>query len=321
VDKRGELRDGRHGGSLGATGEGPRDGSREGSRDGLAERFEAHRGLLRAVAHRMLGSLDEADDAVQEAWLRLGRVDADEVENLAGWLRTVVTRICLDMLRSRRSRPEDPTEQHTLDEVVDPARGGLPEDEAVLADSVSRALLLVLDTLGPAERVTFVLHDVFAVPFEQIAPLVERTPVATKKLASRARRKVRGTPAAPAAELARHRRVVVAFLAAARSGDLDAVLAVLAPDVVRRADAAALRPGAEAVLRGAREVAEGTILFGGRSRLAEPALVDGTMGAVIVSGGRLRLALAFTVEGDRISAYEVIAERDRLDRLELGVLG
>ncbi|HSA52993.1 MAG TPA: sigma-70 family RNA polymerase sigma factor, partial [Yinghuangia sp.] len=208
-------------------------------RDRLAELFEAHRDGLRAVAYRMLGSREEAEDAVQEAWIRLGRSHADSVDNLPGWLRTVVTRICLDMLRSRRSRREDPADSDEFDQVPDTGRTGGPEDQALLADAVSRALLVVLDTLTPAERVAFVLHDMFAVPFDQIAPLVERSPAAAKKLASRARHKVQGTPVVPTAELARHRAVVEAFLAAARAGDLAAVLAVLAPDVVRRADPAA----------------------------------------------------------------------------------
>ncbi|GAA0600271.1 sigma-70 family RNA polymerase sigma factor [Kutzneria viridogrisea] len=288
--------------------------------DGLAEGFEAQRDHLRAVAHRILGSPSEAEDAVQEAWLRLSRVDATEVDNLAGWLRTVVTRICLDVLRARRARREDLTEQEVFAQVSDPARWSAPEDEAVLADSVSRALLVVLDTLTPAERVAFVLHDVFAVPFDQIAPIVERTPVTTKKLASRARQKVRGTPAVPAAELARNRRVVTAFLAAARSGDLDAVLAVLAPDVVRRADLAAVPPGGVAEVRGARAVAEGTVLLARRSRFAEVALINGAVGVVVAPRGRLVFALTFTVERDRIAAYEVIADPARLRRLDLAVL-
>ncbi|MFB6712785.1 MULTISPECIES: sigma-70 family RNA polymerase sigma factor [unclassified Streptomyces] len=292
-------------------------------RDGLAERFETQRGRLRAVAHRMLGSLDEADDAVQEAWLRLGRIDAGEVDNLGGWLRTVVTRICLDMLRSRSSRREDLTAQETLDHVANPARanpGEDPEDEALLTDSVSRALLVVLDALGPAERVAFVLHDMYAVPFDEIAPIVERTPVATKKLASRARHKVRGRPVVPASELARNRQVVSAFLAAARAGDLGAILAVLDPDVVRRADPAALPPGGATVVRGARAVAEGTAALAQRSRLAELALVDGAVGVVVAPRGRLLFALTFTVENDRIASYEVIADPVRLRRLRLAVL-
>jgi RNA polymerase sigma factor (sigma-70 family) len=289
-------------------------------RDELAELFEAQRGMLRAVAYRMLGSLDEADDAVQEAWLRLHRTDAGEVDNLAGWLRTVVSRICLDMLRSRTSRREDLAEQHVLDQVSGPAQGSPPEDEALLADSVSRALLVVLDTLSPAERITFVLHDMFAVPFERIAPLVARTPAATKKLASRARHKVQGTPLVPAAELAGHRQVVSAFLTAARSGDLSAILAVLAPDVVRHADQAALPPGGAAELRGARAVAQGTAALSGRSQLAELALVNGTVGAVLAPGGRLLLALTFTVADDRITEYEVIADPARLRQLDIAVL-
>ncbi|WP_327711808.1 sigma-70 family RNA polymerase sigma factor [Streptomyces sp. NBC_00464] len=288
--------------------------------EALAERFEAQRGLLRAVAHRMLGSLDEADDAVQETWLRLCRVDADEVDNLAGWLRTVVTRICLDMLRSRRSRREDLREQQVLDQVSDSARESRPEDEALLADSVSRALLVVLDTLEPVERIAFVLHDMFAVPFSEIAPLVERTPVTTKKIASRARHKVRGTPVVPAAELARQRQVVSAFLTAARAGDLTAILAVLAPDVVRRADPFAVPPGGLAEARGARAVAEGTAALAHRSQLAELALVDGTVGVVVAPRGRLLFALSFTFEDDRITSYDVIADPARLRRLSLAVL-
>jgi RNA polymerase sigma factor (sigma-70 family) len=285
--------------------------------DHLAEFFEGQRGQLYAVAYRMLGSPGEAEDAVQEAWLRLCRVDAGEVDNLAGWLRTVVTRICLDVLRSRKSRREDLVEHQTLDRM--PAGSG-PEDAALLADSVSRALLVVLETLEPAERIAFVLHDMFAVPFDQIAPIVERTPDTTKKLASRARHKVRGTPAVPPAELARHRRVISAFLAAARTGDLPAILAVLAPDVVRRADPAALPPGVPAEVRGARAVAEGTVAFAARSRQAELALINGRVGLVLVLHGRLRFAITFTVENDKISEYEVIADPARLQRLDLAVL-
>jgi RNA polymerase sigma-70 factor (ECF subfamily) len=289
-------------------------------RDGLAERFEAQRPQLRAVAYRMLGSPGEADDAVQEAWLRLSGVVAGEVDNLAGWLRTVVTRICLDMLRSRASRREDPFGQQEPDQVAELARGTQPEEEALLADSVSRALLVVLDTLGPAERIAFVLHDMFAVPFDQIAQLVDRTPVATKKLASRARHKVRGSPVVPAGELARHRRVVSTFLAAARAGDLTAVLGVLAPDVVRRADPAALPPSGAGEVRGALAVAEGTVVLAGRSRFAELALVNGTVGVVVAPRGRLLLALTFTIENDKITRYDVIADPTRLQRLDLAVL-
>src|SRR4051794_39545128 len=216
--------------------------------EALAQRFEAHRGRLRAVAYRMLGSLTEADDAVQEAWFRLSRTGAGGIEDLESWLRTVVSRLCLDMLRTRGSRREEPLGEHA------PAQEG-PEQEAELVDSVGRAMLVVLDRLTPPERVAFVLHDLFAVPFDRIAPILDRTPVAAKKLASRARHRVRG--AAPAsAERARQRRVVEAFLAATRSGDLDALLAVLAPGVVRRADPAALTPGRATVIRGAETVAK-----------------------------------------------------------------
>ncbi|MGK4584742.1 sigma-70 family RNA polymerase sigma factor [Kitasatospora sp. HPMI-4] len=292
--------------------------------DRLAERFEASRGLLRTAAYRMLGSLSEADDAVQEAWLRLCRTDADGIENLPAWLRTVVSRVCLDMLRSRTSRREEPVGQRIPDHLWDDrdtGGPGDPEQEAVLRDSVGRAMLVVLDRLAPAERIAFVLHDTFAVPFEQIAPIVERTPVTAKKLASRARRKVRGTTAVPAADLARQRRVVEAFLAAARAGDLDALLAVLAPDVVRRADRAALPPGVATTATGARTVAEQTVVFGRRSRFAEPALVNGAVGVVVAPRGRLLLALTFTVDGERINAYEVIADPARLRLLDLAVLG
>ncbi|MFH8749483.1 sigma-70 family RNA polymerase sigma factor [Streptomyces rimosus] len=288
------------------------------ARDGLAERFEEQRDRLRAVAHRMLGSPEEADDAVQEAWLRLSRADADAVDNLGGWLRTVVTRICLDVLRTRTSRREDLAEPPAFDEL--PVRAEGPEATALLSDSVSRALLVVLDRLGPAERVALVLHDMYAVPFHEIAPLVERTPVATKKLASRARQKVRGTPAVPPADLARHRRVVTAFLTAARAGDLPAVLALLAPDVVRRADPAVLPPGVAPELRGARAVAEGTLLFAHRAREAEPALVNGAVGLLVAPRGRLRIALTFTVEDGLITGYEVIAAPARLRGLAIGVL-
>lgn len=231
----------------------------------LAERFEEHRGQLRAVAFRMLGSPSEADDAVQEAWLRLSRTDLTGIDHLGGWLRTVVSRLCLDMLRTRRSRREEPLDGQAPAR----AREGDPEQEAELVDAVGRAVLVVLGTLAPAERVAFVLHDLFAVPFDQIAPIVDRTPVAAKKLASRARQRLRGATSVPSAELAHQRRVVDAFLAATRSGDLDAMLAVLAPDVVRRADRAALGPGRDAVLRGAESVAREMLLFGRRARVAE----------------------------------------------------
>jgi RNA polymerase sigma-70 factor (ECF subfamily) len=282
----------------------------------LAERFEGQRGQLCAMAYRMLGSPSEADDAVQEAWLRLSRAGLDGVDDLESWLRTVVARLCLDMLRTRASRREDPLDRH----LPVAARAGGPEDEAMLVDAVGRALLVVLDRLAPAERVAFVLHDLFAVPFEQIAPIVDRTPAAAKKLASRARHRVRGVPAVPAADLDRQRRVVEAFLAAARGGDLDTLLAVLAPDVVRRGDAAALPPGVETVATGVDTVARQTLVLGRRARFAAPALVNGTVGAVVAPRGRLQLVLAITIVDDRIAAYDVIADSDRLRGLDLAVL-
>ncbi|TDW76439.1 sigma-70 family RNA polymerase sigma factor [Kribbella pratensis] len=283
--------------------------------DELTEAFEAERSKLEAVAYRLLGSHSEAEDAVQEAWIRLDRTDG--IDNLGGWLRTVGTRICLDMLRGRKAPPEDPDE---LEQV--PTVRRTPEDEALVADSVSRALLVVLDTLEPAERIAFVLHDMFAVPFAQIAPIVERNPVTTKKLASRARQKVQGTPSVPAAELARQRRVVSAFLEAARAGDLHAILAVLDPDVIRRVDATVLSPGMSAELRGARAVAEGTAALAARSQLAELALVNGEVGVVLAPHGKLLLAITFTFAGeaDRITSYDVVGDPDRLSRLSLAVL-
>jgi RNA polymerase sigma-70 factor, ECF subfamily len=282
----------------------------------LARRFERQRGQLRAVAYRMLGSPSEADDAVQEAWLRLSRADVSGVADLEAWLRTVVARLCLDALRSRQARREEP--------LAEPgpagAQGADPEDEALLVDSVGRAMLVVLDRLAPAERVAFVLHDLFAVPFDQIAPIVDRNPAAAKKLASRARLRVRGAGAVPRAELGRQRRVVEAFLAAARSGDLEALLTVLAPDVVRRADLVALQPGGQAVVRGGEAVARQTMVLGPRARFAEPALVNGAVGAVVAPHGRLVVALAITVRDDRIIAYDVIADPERLRRLDLAVL-
>ncbi len=281
--------------------------------DDLAAEFEAERGRLRGLAYRMLGSAAEADDAVQEAWLRLNRVDS--VDNLAAWLTTVVSRVCLDVLRSRKARREEPFEV-----VPEPVADADPAGEAALADAVGRALLVVLDALGPAERIAFVLHDLFAVPFDRIAPVLDRTPVAAKKLASRARQRIRGTAPLPPADLARHRRVVDAFLAAARGGDLASLLDVLAPDVVRRADAAALPVGAPLVVRGARAVAQETQVFGKRARFAETALVDGAVGVVVAPRGRLLLALAVTVEGERVSAYEVIADPARLAALHVTLL-
>ncbi|MFF2657061.1 sigma-70 family RNA polymerase sigma factor [Kitasatospora sp. NPDC058032] len=280
-------------------------------REELAVRFEAERGRLGAVARRMLGSTAEAEDAVQEAWLRLERVDAAEVENLPGWLTTVVSRICLDVLRARRTEPVLVEGVEGIEGVVDG-----PEAEAELVEEVGRAMLVVLDRLGPAERVAFVLHDGFAVPFEEIGPIVGRNTVAAKKLASRARQRVRGA----GEERGTGDRVVVeAFLAAARGGDLDALLAVLAPDVVRRADPAALPAGRAVVLRGAEAVAGETRVIGRRARFGVPVLVDGAVGAAIAPDGRLRLLLRFTVADGRVAAFEVVADPARLAAAEVGL--
>ncbi|WP_437498338.1 sigma-70 family RNA polymerase sigma factor [Sorangium sp. So ce1099] len=286
----------------------------------LAEQFDRSRSHLRAVAFRMLGSADEADDAVQEVWLRASRVDSSAVGNVAGWLTTIVGRVCLDMLRSRRRRREELTELSDLDEVVAHEDATGPEDEMALADAVGLALLVVLDTLGPAERVAFVLHDLFAVPFDEIAEILERSPAAAKKLASRARHRVHGAAAAPAVELARQREVVEAFLAAARAGDLSALLAVLAPDVVRRADRVALRGGAETEVRGARRVAEETVTNAGRARFARPILVNGALGVAVAPRGRLQLVLEVAIDGGRVAAINVIGEPTRLRQVQLAVV-
>ncbi|MFI8457336.1 sigma-70 family RNA polymerase sigma factor [Kitasatospora sp. NPDC085464] len=304
----------------GPTAEGPTaegTGAGGATPEGTAARFEAERGRLLAIARRMLGSTGEAEDAVQEAWLRLVRTDPAEIDNLPGWLTTVVSRICLDLLRARAARREEPTGEA----LPDAAGGGAdPEREALLVESVGRALLVVLDRLGPAERVAFVLHDGFAVPFDRIAPIVGRTPVATKKLASRARQRVRGTAALPPEPLAGHRRVVEAFLAAARDGDLAGLLAVLAPDVVRRADPAALPPGRSPVARGAATVARETTVLGRRARHGAVALVDGVPGILIAPGGRLWLVLRVAVADGRVAGYEVVADPARLAALDLAVL-
>jgi RNA polymerase sigma-70 factor (ECF subfamily) len=283
-------------------------------RDWLAERFEAHRPHLRAVAYRMLGSAAEADDAVQEAWLRASRAGADEVDNLGGWLTTVVARVCLNQLRSRRSRPEAPLDDQAA-ELADGAAD--PEAEAVLADAVGPALLVVLDTLSPAERPAFVLHDLFAVPFGEIAEILGRSEAAARQLASRARRRIQGAEA-PEGDRARQRLVVEAFLAASRKGDFEALLRLLDPRVVARADAAAVAAGAEAEVRGARAVA-GT--FVGRARFARPALVEGAVGAVWAPGGRPRVVFAFTVSDGRVAEIRLLADPERLAELDLAPLG
>src|SRR5687767_13337168 len=252
----------------------------------LAEKFEANRARLRAVAYRMLGSTAEVDDAVQEAWIRLSRADAGSVENLGGWLTTVVARVCLDMLRSRKSRREEPLGVQP-EPIANRAEGSDPEREALMADSVGLALLVILDTLAPAERLAFVLHDMFALPFEEIASIVGRSPAAARQLASRARRRVRGAAMVPRADLTRQREVVDAFLAALRGGDFDGLVAVLDPDVVIRADAAAARPGAPSEVRGARAWARQAIAFSQGARSARPALVNGAVGVVVAPRGRL----------------------------------
>jgi RNA polymerase sigma-70 factor, ECF subfamily len=284
-------------------------------RDGLAERFEAHRGHLRAVAYRMLGSLSEADDAVQEAWLHLDRSDAREVDNPGGWLTTVVARICLDMLRSRRSRREQPLAAQLPEPVVTREDEPSPEEQALLADSVGLALLVVLDTLAPAERLAFVLHDVFAVPFDEIAPIVGRSATAARQLASRGRRRVQQTATVPDPDRARQREVVEAFLAASRGGDFDALLAVLDPEVVVRADLGAA--GAR-VLQGAAAVAEQAHSFARRAEDTVTVLVNGAPGLVVIQHGRPFAVMGFTVAGGRIVEVDIFADPARLARLDRG---
>jgi RNA polymerase sigma factor (sigma-70 family) len=286
----------------------------------LAERFEEQRTRLRAVAYRMLGSLSEADDAVQEAWLRLSRADTSDVENLDGWLTTVVARVSLNMLRSRRSRREEPLGPRMPEPIIDRADGADPEHQALLADSVGVALLVVLETLTPAERLAFVLHDMFAVPFDDIAPIVERSPDAARQLASRARRRVQGERTVPDADLGRQREVVAAFMAAARGGDFEALVAVLDPDVVLRTDAGVLA-GASRLIRGAREVAGQALSFSGRGLPVQPALINGVPGAVAMRDGRPVSVGAFTVAGGKIVAIDILADPQRLRQLDLTVLG
>jgi RNA polymerase sigma-70 factor, ECF subfamily len=289
-------------------------------REWLTERFEEHRARLRAVAYRMLGSVSEADDAVQDAWLRLSRADTSGVENLGAWLTTVVARVCLNMLRSRQSRREEPLDVHLPDPIVSRAeRGdpGDPEQEALLADSVGLALLVVLDTLTPAERLAFVLHDLFAVPFEEIAPMIERSPAAARQLASRARRRVQGQAPTPDPDLARQREVVDAFFAATRDGDFEALLAVLDPDVVLRADGGTARGRPTVLLRGARTVAGQAVLAARMAPFVRPALVNGAAGVVAVIHGQPFSVMAFTVVHGRIVAIDVLYDPDRLADLDL----
>jgi RNA polymerase sigma-70 factor, ECF subfamily len=288
--------------------------------DWLAIRFEQNRPHLRAVAYRMLSSAADADDAVQEAWLRLSRSGADGVANLAGWLTTTVARVCLDMLRARKARREEPLPAQPPGD-GDRAAGSDPEQEALLADSVGLALLVVLDTLSPAERAAFVLHDMFDLPFEDIAAIVGRTPNAARLLASRARRRVRAADPNPGADLARQREIADAFLAATRRGDLSALLKVLDPQVVLRADAAASPAGAARQVHGAQPVAKGALAFAARARFAQPALVNGSAGIVVAPRGRLFVVLGFTFAGGKISAIDVIADPERLRQLDLAALG
>jgi RNA polymerase sigma factor (sigma-70 family) len=289
--------------------------------DSLAAQFEKNRSHLRAVAYRMLGSLSEADDAVQEAWLKLNRSDAGGIDNLGGWLTTVVARVCLDMLRSRNARREDPLEGHV--DAPPPAaksRALDPEQETLLAESVGLALLVVLSTLDPAERIAFVLHDLFAMPFEEIAAIVGRSPAATRQLASRARRRVQGADTASGADLAGQRKVVDAFLAALRARDFHALVAVLDPNVVITADAVAQPVEAMREIRGAENWAKGAIAAARGARAARPALIDGAVGLVIAPQGRLFRALRFTLAEGRITAIEVIGDPERLRHLDLAIL-
>ena len=291
--------------------------------DWLAERFEEHRPRLRAVAYRMLGSLAEADDAVQECWLRLSRADTSGIENLGGWLTTVGARVCLNMLRSRKARREELLSVHMPDPIVSREDESNPEQEALLADSVGLALQVVLETLAPAERLAFVLHGVFAVPFDEIAPIVGRSPAAARQLASRARRRVQGAATVPDTDLTHQREVIDAFFAAARDADFDALVALLDPDVVLRADGGPPRPWATRIFRGATVVARGA-LGGARGRpsaLARPALVNGAAGVIMMDGGQPFSVWGITVAGGRIVEIDIISDPERLRQLDLAVLG
>jgi len=286
--------------------------------DWLAERFQEHRTRLRAVAYRMLGSLSEADDAVQDAWLRLSRVDTSGVDNLGGWLTTLVARGCLDRLRARASRREQPLGVHLPDPIISSQDQIDPEQQALLAEGVGLALLVVLETLTPAERLAFVLHDTFAVPFDQIAPIVGCSPAAARQLASRARRRVKGAATVPDADLAHQRAVVDAFLAAARDGDFTALLGVLDPEVVLRADRGAVPLGTSRVVRGARAVADGALTFARLGRFARPALVNGAAGVVArAPDGRPLSVVGFTITGGKIVEIDILADPARLRQLDL----
>jgi RNA polymerase sigma factor (sigma-70 family) len=290
--------------------------------DWLAEGFEKNRTRLRAVAYRMLGSFAEADDAVQEAWLRLSRSDASGVDNLGGWLTTIVARVCLNMLRSRHTRREEPMGAHIPDPVISRTDGSNPEDEALLADSVGLALQVVLETLAPAERLAFVLHDMFDLPFDEIAPMVGRSPATARQLASRARRRVRGANVqTPDPDVARQREVVDAFFAAAHHGDLDALVAVLDPDVVLRSDGGTAHPDASVVLHGAAAVAGRALMVAQPSALKRPALVNGAAGVVVTLGEQPVAVMGFTVSRGKIMEIDVIVDPERLLGLNLAALG
>lgn len=290
-------------------------------RDWLAGKFEAHRDHLRGVAYRMLGSLSEAEDAVQESWLHVTRAGAGGVDNLAAWMTTIVARVCLDMLRSRKARREEPLAPGEPERA--PIAGGNagtdPEQETALADSVGVALLVVLEALAPAERVAFVLHDLFAVPFEEIATIVGRSPDATRQLASRARRRVQGS-ATPDADVRAQREVVAAFITALRGGDLEGLLAVLDPDLVVRVDDVAGRPGAPSEVRGAETWARSAIAYGKLAVVTRPALIDGSAGLVVAPRGRLLRVLRFTFVGEKIGSIEILADPATLQRLEVAVI-
>ena len=283
--------------------------------DWLAQRFEEKRKHLRAVAYRMLGSLTEADDAVQEAWLRLNRSESSAIENLDAWLATVIGRVCLDALRSRKARREE-TLDAVPDVIVSSENGMDPEREALIADSVGIALLVVLETLAPAERLAFVLHDMFAVPFEEIARIVECSPVTARQLASRARRRVQGSPSVPDVDLKQQRKVVDAFFAAVRDGDFDALIGVLDPDVVIRSDHGTLRE-----IRGARAAAEGALMFSHLAGLVQPVLVNGAAGVVSrLLSGQVFSVMCFIVKRNKIAVIDIVRDPDRLRKLDLGAL-
>jgi RNA polymerase sigma-70 factor (ECF subfamily) len=286
----------------------------------LARHFEQHRGRLRAVAYRMLGSLSEADDAVQETWLRLAGTRDQEIENLGGWLTTVTGRICLNMLRTRKARREEPLGPHVPEPTVSSVNGVDPEHEALLGDSVGLALQVVLETLTPSERLAYVLHDMFGVAFEEIAPLVERKPPATRKLASRARARVDATPIAPDVGLGRQREVVDAFFAAARDGRFEDLVAVLDPDIVLRSDGGRLRPAATALVEGAEAVASRAMTYASLAPWVRPALVNGVAGVVVAPPGGVFSVMAFTVRGGRIAAIDALADPERLGGLDIARL-